>query len=289
MCSKNKPLFMQKSTLLLITFVLFISNFATGQEPINLLTWNLRYDNPADKENGWANRKDDVVSLLKFFQADLICIQEGLFHQVKYINDSLQSHSYVGVGRDDGIEKGEFCAIFFRKNRFKVLEHQTFWLSDTPEKPTIGWDAAIVRICTWLKVRDLKSKSDFFIFNTHFDHMGKVAREKSAGLILKKMIEINDKNLPVVLCGDFNATDSEKPYEVISGVLSDSRKISKLPPFGPMATFNNFRFDEIPNERIDYIFVNEKFNVVRNGVITQSKNNRYPSDHFPIFSELIFK
>lgn len=280
---------MQKTLFLLITVLTIISVSASGQNSINVLTWNLRLDTPDDKEDVWGNRKEDVVRLIKFFQADFICIQEGLNHQVKYMNDSLQTHNYIGVGRDDGKEKGEYCAIFYRKSRFQVIEHQTFWLSETSEKPSIGWDAAIVRICTWLKVKDLQSNSDFFIFNTHFDHMGKIAREKSAELILKKINIINQDQLPVILCGDFNATDAEKPYFVITHQLVDTRKISLLPPFGPIATFNNFHFDEIPSQRIDYIFVNEKSQVLRHGVLTNSKNNHYPSDHFPVLSEIVSK
>jgi len=280
---------MKKTLFLFITVLSIIPIFVAGQNSINVMTWNLRLDTPDDKENAWGKREQDVVGLIKFYQADFVCTQEGLSHQVKYLNDSLQIHSYIGVGRDDGKEQGEYCAIFYRKSRFQVLEKQTFWLSETPEKPSVGWDAAIIRICTWLKVKDLQSNSLFFIFNTHFDHMGQLAREKSAELILKKMNDINKEHLPVILCGDFNATDAEKPYEVITRQLTDTRKISQLPPFGPVATFNDFHFDEIPSQRIDYIFVNEKSQVLRHGVLTNSKNNRYPSDHFPVFSEVVLK
>lgn len=280
---------MKKTLFLFITVLSIIPIFVAGQNSINVMTWNLRLDTPEDKENAWGKREQDVVGLIKFYQADFVCTQEGLSHQVKYLNDSLQLHSYIGVGRDDGKEQGEYCAIFYRKSRFQVLEKQTFWLSETPEKPSVGWDAAIIRICTWLKVKDLQSNSLFFIFNTHFDHMGQLAREKSAELILKKMNDINKEHLPVILCGDFNATDAEKPYEVITRQLTDTRKISQLPPFGPVATFNDFHFDEIPSQRIDYIFVNEKSQVLRHGVLTNSKNNRYPSDHFPVFSEVVLK
>ena len=279
---------MQKTLFLLITTLFMVSVFVSGQNHVNVLTWNLRYDNPADKENSWNYRKEEVTGLIRFLQADIICTQEGLNQQVKYLNDSLKTHSFIGVGRDDGFDKGEYCAVFYRKSRFEVVEHETFWLSETPQKPSKGWDAAIVRICTWLKLRDLQSKASFYVFNAHFDHMGQVAREKSAELIIKKINELNTAHLPVIFCGDFNATDTEKPYEVITSQMSDSRKISQLAPFGPIATFNNFRFDEIPSERIDYIFVNEKIEVLRHATLSISKNNRYPSDHFPVFSELIF-
>jgi endonuclease/exonuclease/phosphatase family metal-dependent hydrolase len=278
---------MQKSLLLFITALMLTSAFVSGQNQIKVLTWNLRFDNPTDKENSWTYRKEEVTNLMRFFQADIICTQEGLNQQVTYLKDSLKTHSFIGVGRDDGFEKGEYCAIFYRKSRFEVMEQETFWLSETPQKPSKGWDAAIVRICTWLKIKDLQSNSVLYVFNTHFDHMGQVAREKSAELILKKINEMNKENLPVILCGDFNATDTEKPYEVVTRQLKDTRKISQIAPFGPFATFNNFRLDEVPTERIDYIFVNEKIGVLRHAVLTVSKNNRYPSDHFPVFTELI--
>jgi endonuclease/exonuclease/phosphatase family metal-dependent hydrolase len=192
---------------------------------------------------------------------------------------------YIGVGRDDGKEAGEFSPIFFNTKKFKLVDYGWFWLSETPDKPGWGWDAHFNRICTWVKLKPKKGSS-FLYLNTHLDHQGDVARAGSAKLILKKIDELNTGNLPVILTGDFNLTPDAAPIQYIREHLKDSRTISIEPPYGPEGTFNNFYFNSKLTDRIDYIFVNEKVTVQKYAVLSDSKDNRYPSDHLPVFAKL---
>lgn len=164
-----------------------------------------------------------------------------------------------------------------------------FWLSETPEKPGLGWDAACNRVCTWILLKDKKSNKKFMVFNTHFDHIGTKARSESARLILRKVKEMNTENLPVILMGDFNLTPEKEPISLITSKLTDSRSISKKPPYGPVGTFNSFKFDAPVKDRIDYVFVSDQIEVKRYAVLTDSKDQRYPSDHQPFFVNLELK
>jgi len=260
-----------------------------AQTNLIVMTWNLRYDAPSDGTNGWMNRREAVAGLVRFNGVDLLCTQEGLTRQLDYLREELKTHDYVGVGRDDGDKKGEYTAIFYRKDRFKVIAQNTFWLSETPAVLSKGWDAALVRICTWVKFEDRLSGQVFYLFNTHFDHMGKLARERSAELIVKKSRDITEEKYPVIIAGDFNATDNEPPYQVMSRSYADARLISREPPFGPLMTFNAFHYDKPAAMRIDYIFTDKNIGVKRYGVLNNSYDQRYPSDHFPVLVELLIK
>ena len=173
--------------------------FALGfSQNLKVMSFNIRLNVDSDKENSWTNRKQDVADLLTYYHPDYFGVQEALPDQMKDIKNGLKNYDYVGVGRDDGKEKGEFSAIFYDTDRLQVLKSDTFWLSETPEKPSKGWDAALNRICTYAVFRDKKSKKEFMALNLHFDHIGNIARVKSSELILKKIKEINPKNLPVL-------------------------------------------------------------------------------------------
>jgi len=275
--------------IFILLFILLHSGFLFAQSSINILSWNIRLYNNWDGPNIWENRKEEVKGLILFYEADILCTQEGVKSQLVFLRDSVGGYDYIGVGRDDGKDKGEFSAIFYRKDRFEVKEQGTFWLSETPGVVSKGWDAAIVRVCTWGVFSDKESKKQFMVFNTHFDHMGQLARENSARLIVAKMKELNTKNLPVIMAGDFNSTPDSKPYQVLAAAYTDARMVSEVPAYGPLATFNGFRFDQEPTERIDYIFINGKTRVKRYAVLTNSQGQRYPSDHFPVFTELVIK
>lgn len=277
-----------KRTVIVI-FILVHSGYFFAQASIHFISWNLRLYNNWDGPNIWENRKEEVKGLILFYEADILCTQEGVKSQLVFLRDSVGRYDYIGVGRDDGKDKGEFSAIFYRKDRFEVKEQGTFWLSETPGVVSKGWDAAIVRVCTWGVFRDKETRKQFMVFNTHFDHMGQLARENSARLIVEKMKELNTKNLPVILAGDFNSTPDSKPYQVMAAAYTDARMLSEVPAYGPLATFNGFRFDQEPTERIDYIFIGEKTRVKRYAVLTNSQGQRYPSDHFPVFTELVIK
>lgn len=253
---------------------------------INVMSYNIRYNNTNDGENAWPNRKDQVNALVRFHDADILCVQEALALQVDQLLENTD-FEMAGVGRTDGKREGEFSAIYFDKKRFVKKDGGTFWLSDTPEKPSKGWDAAIVRICTWLRLYDKWNKKEFMVFNTHYDHVGVQARIESAKLIKKKIQEIAPK-LPVVLTGDLNVTPETEAIATIKTFLTDTKEATIEPAYGPEGTFNGFKFNAALKDRIDYIFINKGFKVQKFAVLSDSKNLRYPSDHLPIVARLFF-
>ncbi|MDR6785574.1 endonuclease/exonuclease/phosphatase family protein [Pedobacter africanus] len=253
---------------------------------INVMSYNIRYNNTTDGEDAWPNRKENVKALVKFHDADILCVQEALALQADQLLENT-NYEMVGVGRTDGKREGEFSAVYFDKTRFVKKDGGTFWLSDTPEKPSRGWDAAIVRICTWVRLYDKWNKKEFMVFNTHYDHVGVQARIESAKLIKKKIQEIAPK-LPVVLTGDLNVTPETEAIATIKTFLSDTKEISMEPAYGPDGTFNSFKWNAPLKDKIDYIFVNKGFKVQKFGVLSDSKNRRYPSDHLPIMARLFF-
>ena len=274
-----------------LTILLFCSFIWTGkaQKPMNILTYNIRFNNPSDNENAWPKRSQEVIRLLKTHKADIFSVQEALYDQIMNLKDGMKGFDYVGVGRDDGNINGEFSAIYYNSIRYIVLEDGTFWLSKTPKVPSKSWDAALNRICTWARFRENETHKSFYVFNTHFDHQGVIARKKSALLILKKISQIVDRKDPVILTGDFNLTPEEKPLVLIRQKLKDSRQVSRDVPKGPLGTFNGFDFQSKLESRIDYLFVNKYVEVNSYTVLTDSKDGRYPSDHLPVLIEVQMK
>ena len=279
---------MKKISYLLL--LIAIVSCSSGKETLNIMTYNIRYDNPNDGENQWTNRKEFLVDQIKYNEVDVFGIQEGLHHQVQYLNTEFTNFNYVGIGRDDAKEKGEYSAIFYNSKKFKVLENNTFWLSETPNDISVGWDASMERICTYAVFESINSKQQFLVFNTHFDHIGNVARLKSSKLIHTKISEINLNNLPVFIMGDFNLLPESEPIRYLSEKFSDSKELSLLKPFGPKGTFNAFKFQKPVKDRIDYIFTNkDKVQVNKYAVLSDSKECKYPSDHLPVIIEIEFK
>ncbi len=249
-------------------------------------------DNPKDGENAWPNRKENFVNQVLFYSPDVMGIQEGLEHQVEYLDTHLKTYKYVGVGRSDVKEKGvgEYSAIFYNTDKFKELKSGTFWLSETPDKPSRGWDASLNRICTYILVKNKKSGEKFWVFNTHFDHRGVEARKNSASLIVQKINSINREKLPVFLMGDLNLQPKEAPIQYLAEQLNDSKEISQLTPFGPDGTYNGFKVCENLNRRIDYIFTSKKnITVKKYAVLANIDDVKYPSDHLPVFIEAELK
>jgi len=268
--------------------LIFASNIIMAQH-INIISYNIRFNNPGDGVNAWPNRSSQVAALLSFHQADIFGLQEALIGQIEDIHTQMPQMKWVGVGRDDGEKAGEFSPLFYNSEKFTALKSGGFWLSETPEKPGLGWDAACNRVCSWLLLKENKSKKKFMVFNTHFDHMGVKARTESAKLILRKIKALNPSGFPVILTGDFNLTPEQEPISVITSELQDSRSITKQAAYGPTGTFNGFKFDSPLKDRIDYVFVSNSIEVKRYGVLTDSKDLRYPSDHLPVFVNLELK
>ncbi|WP_185148477.1 endonuclease/exonuclease/phosphatase family protein [Chryseobacterium pennae] len=269
--------------------MMFLMLFALGfSQNLMVMSFNIRLNVASDKENAWPERKQDVADLLTYYHPDYFGVQEALPEQMKDIKSGLKNYDYVGVGRDDGKEKGEFSAIFYDTQRLKVVKSGTFWLSETPEKPSKGWDAALNRICTYAVFKDKNSKKEFLAMNLHFDHIGNVARVKSSELILKKIKELNPGNLPVTVSGDFNLTDDTEPVKILSQNMKDAFYHSETKHYGPVGTFTAFNVNEIPKERIDYIFTKD-FKIQSHRHINDRRENLlYPSDHFPVIVKLSF-
>jgi len=268
--------------------LVFACNTIMAQN-IRIISYNIRYNNPGDGINAWPNRSAQVAALLDFHQAEIFGLQEALIGQIEDIQAKLPNMKWIGVGRDDGKKAGEYSPLFYNSKKFKALKSGYFWLSETPDKPGLGWDAACNRICTWLLLETDKKDKQFMVFNTHFDHQGIKARTESAKLILKKIKELNTSKLPVILTGDFNLTPEQEPIAVITKELKDSRTITKDAPYGPTGTFNGFKFDAPLKDRIDFIFVNDKVEVKQYAVLSDSKDLHYPSDHLPVFVNIELK
>lgn len=277
-----------KNLLLLLLVVGCSLSLKAQNSTVNIASYNIRYNNSGDGLNAWPNRKENVKALIKYHDFDIFGIQEGLIDQVKDIAQ-LADFGYYGKGRDDGKEGGEHSVIFYKKQRFKILQSGDFWLSETPEKPGKGWDATCCnRICSWVKFKDLSTKKDFYFFNVHFDHQGVEARRESGKLMEKKIKEIA-VNAPVICTGDFNSTPETEQILEMQTILKDSYKVTEMPPYGPEGTFNAFKFDAPMKHRIDYIFVSNGIKVLKYANLTDAKDQRYPSDHQPIVIKAIIK
>lgn len=252
------------------------------------MSYNIRLDMASDGENRWDARKDKVASLMKYNGADFIGGQEVQYHQLNYLLKKLEQYCYIGVGRDDGKEGGEYSCIFFKKEKFELLASGTFWLSPTPGVPSKGWDAAYNRICTYGLFKRKASKLKFWIFNTHLDHIGQVARLESVKLIHQKILELNAGNYPALLCGDFNSRPTEAPAIYMYEAMINTREVSSIVN-GQVDTWNGFKFHEKPDGCIDYIFISKDKNisVTKFSTLTDSYDLKYPSDHFPVMATMI--
>ena len=278
---------------LVVLMLIFVAMAILAPESLaqnlKIATYNIRFDNPNDTGNLWKDRSPHIFNLLRFHQVELFGTQEGLYHQLEDIKTAI-TFEYIGLGREKGGKEGEFSAIFYDPEKLNLLDQGTFWLSETPDSPSRGWDAALNRVCTWGKFKT-KGRKVFFVFNVHYDHIGQKAREESSQLVIKKIKEINTKDLPVILMGDFNVTPDNPSYQTIvqNSNLKDSRLISIIPSIGYQGTFNGFNWEKIPEGIIDHIFVSPAFTVERHGILTDNYGKKYPSDHFPVFTELSWK
>lgn len=265
-------------------FIIFLFVFTATDSIIaqetTLISYNIKYDNKTDIRNNWKDRKYKILTLLKHYKPSIFGIQEGLKNQIKFINDSLNSYAYVGYGRN-GKEKGEYSAIFYDSTKFNLKKSRTFWLSETPNSISKGWDAALNRICTYALFENVVSKKHLWVFNTHFDHIGKLARENSAKLILSKIRQLNTKNYPVVLMGDFNTIAKDTPIQLLKTQLDDALEISEKSLNGPIGTFNGFTMVAV-TKRIDYFFTKNVTIKFYSHIDDTLNNEKHISDHLPV-------
>lgn len=280
--------------LSILTFLILASCNKTTQTPssIRIMSYNIKYDDKTDTVNGWEQRKEQVANLIAFYEPDFLGTQEGLLHQLQFMEERLGSMQWIGVGRGDGKNEGEFSAIFYNTERFELVANSdsTIWLSETPSEPSKSWDAALPRIMTWGKFRDTSTGKEFFVFNTHFDHRGETARAESARLVVETINEVAD-GLPVILTGDFNAVEDSSPYDILtadSSPLKDTYYKTEIPHVGPLFSYSGFKVVNSDSERrIDYIFVNEEVEVQKHAIISDFREGRYPSDHLPVIADVV--
>lgn len=301
---------MKAKNLLLIAFsiILFCNCQSYRPTTINVASYNLRQANSGDSANGngWGQRYPVIAQMVQFHDFDIFGTQECFLHQLQDMKKSLPGYDYIGVGRDDGKEKGEHSAIFYRTDKFEVIEKGDFWLSETPDVPGKGWDAVLPRVCSWGHFKCKDTGFEFLFFNLHMDHVGKQARVESAFLVQKKMEELG-ANLPAILTGDFNVDQTHQSYDALvsKGVLCDAYEKADF-RYATNGTFNSFDPNNFTESRIDHVFVSPVFHVKKYGVLTDTYRSekekkqkadvkdapqeitvkayqaRTPSDHFPV-------
>jgi endonuclease/exonuclease/phosphatase family metal-dependent hydrolase len=311
-----KQIFMKRLNLLFFVLALVISfgcNSQNQHREMKVASYNIRNDNSGDAKvgNGWVNRCPVIVDMITFHDWDIVGTQECKVNQVADLRNALAEYNYDVIGRGRGANPtdDEFSAIFYKTDRYELLDHGDFWLSETPDVPSKGWDAVLNRICTWGHFKEKSSGFEFYAFNLHFDHVGVQARRESAGLVVQKIKDLA-KGKPTVLTGDFNVDQHSESYDefVASEILTDSYTIAPI-KLANNGTFNDFSIKNTTSQRIDHIFVTSNFTVTRYGVLTdiywtnasgvpvqpanfpkevsvQEATPRLPSDHYPIVAGL---
>ncbi len=281
------------SVLLILGTILSIGQDATVRElALNVISFNIRYDNPDDGPNAWPNRKSLAASVFRDRRADIAGLQEALIRQIQDLEANLPEYAWTGVGRDNGQEKGEFSPIFYDRNKLSLSDHGTFWLSETPEVPgSVHWDNAITRIATYGIFRHKETGLSIFVLNTHLDHVGENSRQRSAELIVSR-IKALSRGLPVILTGDLNSSPDSPALTILTSdkeiKLTNSRELAEEPHFGAETTFNGFGRADHP-ETIDFVLVSPDFRVRRHGHLQVRRGDVYISDHFPVFARVILR
>ena len=284
--------------LIIVVAALAFSRAASAAEPaapVRVMSFNIRFGTARDGDNHWDRRRDFVVETIKAFHPDLLGTQETLGFQRDYLAKALPDFDVLGVGRTDGKEGGEMMALYFRRDRFEKLDGGHFWLSENPE--VVGsksWDSSLPRMVTWVKLRDRKQPGNRPIvsFNTHFDHMGKVARLESARLI-RRRLAAEQEGSSLILTGDFNAGEESEPYRALfeenAAMPSPVRDVFRLAHpdrTEEEGTFTGFKASSVRGARIDWIGASRDWKVEESAIDRTSRDGRTPSDHFPVTAVL---
>ena len=278
---------MPVTSRMICVVILLGATIATGQD-LSVMTFNVRFDNPGDSLDRWDLRKGDIVDFIGKTQPAILGTQEGKHHQVEFMDQNLDNYTYVGVGRDHGTEAGEYCALFFDTTAVRLEESGSFWLSETGDTSSVGWDAAITRICTYARFRHANGEV-FYVFNGHFDHVGALARENSARQIIDSVDVQRDKGFKVVLLGDFNSEPETKAFQVMDASMECGWRNKPSWPIGPKGTFTGFDTTREPTRHIDHIFTSGFEVLSYQHLDPRSRTGRGLSDHLPVRAELRFK
>jgi len=273
----------------ILVFFLCFKFFSLHQEPTTLevVSYNIRYNNPDDGKNQWKYRKASLFNYLNEKTPTVVGMQEVLHDQLLDLQNALVEYSYVGIGREDGKTKGEYSPIFYNTQALELVTTNTFWLSQTPDQISVGWDAALERICTYALFEDRQSKKRFWVFNTHFDHVGTTARAESAKLILEKINSLNENKLPIVITGDFNLTPETTPIQILQEAYEDV--LINLPSNAPLyGTFTGFEVEKKADRRIDYIFQKGFQIIAAKHLSLKTPEGLWVSDHHPVWLKCSF-
>ncbi|GKU27015.1 endonuclease/exonuclease/phosphatase family protein [Clostridium folliculivorans] len=271
------------------------------KESINLrlMTFNILVDRRTDEPYSWEYRREQILSILKYYNPDIFCIQEALENQKVYLEENLPEYSCFGIGRNDGNLSGEQVPIFHRKNMFDLEDQGCFWLSETPSiAGSIGYDAKCPRTVIWKQLKHKSSNNTFIIANTHYDHVGKAANSKSIHVI-KEQLSLFNENIPVILCGDFNSSEQAPAYdEILSQGFIDASKTETTIYYSLPFTYHRFMMSEYKSNMeslqrqhdrifraIDHVFYHGSIEFTQYGVLPDNRSGVYPSDHFPVLCD----
>ena len=275
---------MKNFTLVSILILLVNSHVMIAQQ--KYMSFNIRFDNPADGEDRWEVRKEELSNMIQKYEPDFLGIQEALPNQVEYLDSQLQNYKYIGFGRDGEGSQSESVPIFYKADRYELLKKEVFWLSETPENPSKGWDAALNRITTYGIFLNRQTRDTLHVFNTHYDHRGEKARVNSSRLLVSKIESMRLRDKKVILMGDFNSRPEEEPVKILNTVFKDAYTHSEKKEHGPVGTFNGFDPEAKPEQRIDYVFLLNLKVLSYTAVDDKRKNGRWISDHLPILVEV---
>lgn len=266
---------------------------ARAREPLAVMSFNIRYGTANDGDNRWALRKDFLFDVIREADADLIGLQEALDGQIQELLVALPQYGVVGVGRDDGRTRGEYAAILFRRDRFRVSDSGTFWFSDTPEVvASRSWGNMITRICTWARFVDRDGQA-FWLYNVHLDHQSQPSRERSTALLAERMAQRRVPAEPAIVTGDFNAGETNPAVVALTGARGDAPPVMldtfrvRYPEERVAGTFTGFKFGETGGDKIDYVLVPPGTEVIEAAIVRTSRSERYPSDHFPVIARVV--
>jgi len=252
--------------------------------PLTVMSFNIRYGTANDGDNHWLKRREQLFALLREQQADVVGLQEALHGQIDEILRAVPGYGYVGVGRSDGRQAGEYAAILYRTARLQVRRSDTFWFSDTPGVvKSTSWGNQIERICTWAYFEDRDGPA-FYLYNVHLDHQSQPSRERSVALLLAR-IAARDPRAPVVVTGDFNAGEDNPAAVAMRASFRDSFRVLQ-PDATEVGTFSGFRLGQASGDKIDFVFVEPGAEVLEAAIVRTSRDGRYPSDHFPVTARI---